>query len=115
MEFYLKNLELKDRINLCKFRCGNSLIPVVSGRFYGVDFEDIICNLCDKREIGDEYHYVMSCTFFKNERKKSLLTYIGRTQIVSNLIVSFHVKIQKSYAIYQSLLSLSWINLNEYL
>ena len=70
LEFYLKNLDLKDRINLCKFRCGNSLIPVVSGRFYGVDFEDRICNLCNKREIGDEYHYVMSCTFFKNERKK---------------------------------------------
>ena len=51
----------------------------------------------------------------KMKEKNSLLTYIGRTQIVSNLIVSFHVKIQKSYAIYQSLLSLSWINLNEYL
>ena len=67
---YLKHLDLKDRINLCKFRCGNSYIPIISGRFYGVDFEDRICSLCNSREIGDEYHYVMKCTFFKNERQK---------------------------------------------
>ena len=115
MEFYLKNLDLKDRINLCKFRCGNSLIPVVSGRFYGVDFEDRICNLCNKREIG--MSIIMLCLVISLKMKEinSLQIYIGRTQIVSNLIVSFHVKIQKNYAIYQSLLRLSWINLNKYL
>ena len=49
LQFYLKKLDLKNRINLCKFRCGNSYIPIVSGRFYGVDFEDRICNLCNSR------------------------------------------------------------------
>ena len=75
LEYYLKNLDLKERINLCKFRCGNTLIPVVTGRFYGLDFEDRVCLLCNKGDIGDEYHYVMACAFFKKERQKFIDVY----------------------------------------
>ena len=60
---------------MCKFRCGNTLIPVVTGRFYGLDFEDRVCLLCNKGDIGDEYHYVMACAFFKKERQKFIDVY----------------------------------------
>ena len=25
--------------------------------------------MCDRKSIGDEYHYIMECTYFSNERK----------------------------------------------
>ena len=25
--------------------------------------------MCDRKNIGDEYHYIMECTYFSNERK----------------------------------------------
>ena len=28
-----------------------------------------LCKLCQKQEIGDEFHYIMECPFFKCKRK----------------------------------------------
>ena len=34
--------------------------------------DDRFCNICGSNEIGDDYHYVMSCDALKEERKKLL-------------------------------------------
>ena len=34
-----------------------------------------MCHLCDSSDIGDEYHYIMSCNALKEERKKLLPHY----------------------------------------
>ena len=71
-EKYLMKLDITERINLCKFRCRNSKIPVVvQGYAYlNIPYENRICTFCNQNEIGDEYHYVMRCHYFKNSREK---------------------------------------------
>ena len=36
-----------------------SLLPIERGRWQNVDRNLRICNLCDKKEIGDECHYIL--------------------------------------------------------
>ena len=66
------NLDITERINLCKFRCRNSKIPsVVQGYAYlNIPYENRVCTFCNLNEIGDEYHYVMRCLYFQNSREK---------------------------------------------
>ena len=38
-------------------------------RWAGIDRDHRKCNLCDKRDIGDEFHYLLSCSFYANTRR----------------------------------------------
>lgn len=67
-ENYLNLYECKQRITLCKFRCGNHRLPINKGRFEKVDRNLRLCPLCDSKEIGDEFHYLFSCNFFQQKR-----------------------------------------------
>ena len=75
LENYLSKLPTRDALQLCKFRCGNSKIPAVTGRFYNINFEDRVCQLCTRREIGDEFHYLFCCDTFKTPRQQYLNRY----------------------------------------
>ena len=33
-------------------------------------YEDRLCTKCSSAEIGDEFHYIFSCPFFAESRKK---------------------------------------------
>ena len=72
LEKYLTTLPLKCRLDLCRFRCSNSRIPTVCGRYHDIDFCDRICTLCHKSKLGDEYHYLFECPIFSEERSKFL-------------------------------------------
>lgn len=50
----------------CKFRCGSHRLPTETGRFFR------ICDLCNLGELGDEFHYLFNCDYFKQERSKFL-------------------------------------------
>jgi hypothetical protein len=67
---YLLTASKKDAITLCKFRAGNSKIPVVTGRFTGIERHERKCQLCSFNEIGDEFHYIMSCPHFNTSRRR---------------------------------------------
>ena len=75
LEQYLITVDKKSAITLCKFRAGNSKIPIVTGRFTGTERHNRICNLCQLNEIGDEFHYIMLCPNFLSSRKR----FINRT------------------------------------
>ena len=65
-----------DRINISKFRCRNSKIPVVT-LGYSVRqtlYEDRICPSCNIGAIGDEFHYIMQCPVFQIQRQRYLET-----------------------------------------
>ena len=70
MEYYLVQLENKDRINLARFRCRSNQLPINHNRFKEGTYSDLFCHLCSENTIGDEYHYLFSCVFFKEERKR---------------------------------------------
>ena len=75
MEHYLLKLDKRDRINLCKFRCGNSRLPVNTGRFSNVPRQERYCTLCTKQRIGDEFHYLFECPILNDDRCKYLKPY----------------------------------------
>ena len=39
-----------------------------TGRWNGIDREDRQCLKCNSRSIGDEFHYIMECHFFTENR-----------------------------------------------
>ena len=77
-EKYLQILDFRNRNYLCKFRCTNTNIPVVSGRYHNIVFHDRICNLCKGDYLGDEFHYILECAAFKNERNLFLKPYFRK-------------------------------------
>ena len=58
LEKYLLLPDSADRINMSKFRCRNSKIPVVTLRYRDTRtlYEDRICPSCNIGAIGDEFH-----------------------------------------------------------
>ena len=82
-EKYLMLPNIADRINICKFRCRNIKIPVVIHGYTNrnnpvIAYEDRICDLCDKNELGDEYHYILECPVFQNPRNRYLSDFYVR-------------------------------------
>ena len=67
-ENYLTMLKTSDSISLAKFRCGNHKLPI-SNRYQN-DTTHSLCPLCNTGEIGDEMHYILTCSALKYERKK---------------------------------------------
>ena len=73
LEDYLIKLPKRCRDAMCKFRCRNVNLPVVST----VSFEiqaNANCKLCSGN-IGDELHYIFYCQRLKNSREKLIPQY----------------------------------------
>ena len=53
-----------------------SWLPIETGRWTGIPVNERLCNLC-KIDIGDDYHYIMICDYFKDQilRKKLIRQY----------------------------------------
>ena len=71
-ERYLVTLNDKEKINMCKFRCRSTKLPVITASTYNL--EDEHCKLCDLNEIGDEFHYILKCPYFSHIRRKLFKT-----------------------------------------
>lgn len=74
---YLLGLPEKYASILCKFRTGIVRLPIETGRWRDIPRENRICNLCDRNEIGDEFHYSFNCTdkFLKQNRQINVPNY----------------------------------------
>ena len=57
--------------HLIKYRTRNHKLPVETGSWYGIPLCERICELC-KADVGDEFHYLLKCPEFSNERKQFL-------------------------------------------
>ena len=71
-EKYLDILPVKLRKKFIKFRTSNHRFPVETGRWYNIPLNERLCLLCNKGLIGDEFHYILECTYFVNDRKMFL-------------------------------------------
>jgi hypothetical protein len=76
-EEYLVDLKLNksEIIAFLKFRTGNHFFPCETGRWENIDISERKCFLCDKNDIGDEFHYLLTCPFFNNLRKQFIKRY----------------------------------------
>ena len=44
-------------------------MPIERGRFHGTSRDDRICELNFHNKIGDEYHYLLECSYFSDARR----------------------------------------------
>ena len=72
---YLTKLTKKHYSALLKFRLSNHRLPVETGRWENTPLDERKCVLCEKNDIGDEFHYLFVCNHFKSERKNFLMPY----------------------------------------
>ncbi|MEW8548382.1 MAG: reverse transcriptase family protein, partial [Candidatus Thiodiazotropha sp.] len=77
-ENYIHVLYGKLFYNMFKFRSSNHKLPIEKGRWENIDHADRKCNLCQKNDIGDEFHYLLVCPFFKRERSQAVDYYFYR-------------------------------------
>ena len=76
---YLTKLIKKHYSTLLKFRLSNHRFPIETCRWENIPLEERKCNLCEKSDIGDEFHYLFVCNHFKSERKHFLRPYFYKS------------------------------------
>ena len=74
-EEYLTILPRSKYIPLIKYRTANHFLPVETLRWEGVDINERKCTLCDKLDTADEFHYLLSCNYFDQQRKQFIKPY----------------------------------------
>ena len=75
MQNYILKLPKPYIYALCKFKCANHYMPIVAGRFANIPIDERKCTLCERNEIGDEFHYLLKCNFFNSQRIKYIKNY----------------------------------------
>ena len=71
-ESYLDLIKnVKTRVAVTKMRISCHLLPIESGRYKKIPRVERLCPLCNRSEIGDEFHYFLKCTH------SSLFSYEG--------------------------------------
>ena len=103
VEKYLLLLDCVDRINMSKFRCRNTKMPVVTLGYTGrnTPYEDRLCSICNLGEIGDEFHFIFKCTAFLTHRDNYLSQYYTRNPNMikfAQLFQSTNVNVLKNLA-----------------
>lgn len=74
-ENYLTKLHGANLLNMLKFRTCNHKFPIEKGRWDNVELSERKCELCQKNDIGDNYHYLLVCPFFTSQRKQYMDPY----------------------------------------
>jgi hypothetical protein len=81
-EKYLDVLNDKNRFTFCRFRTSNHRLPIEVGRWANVERHN---RLCQSREIGDDFHYVLQCLNFASERKNIIFFQLAKRIKTRNL------------------------------
>ena len=69
LESYLLRLPRDLRNPFIKIRTCYHRLPIETGRWSNIDRNLRICTMCNRKCIGEEYHYIMECTYYANEKK----------------------------------------------
>ena len=60
-ETYLELIKnVKTRVAVTKMRISCHLLPIESGRYKRIPRVERLCPLCNRSEIGDEFHYLLT-------------------------------------------------------
>jgi hypothetical protein len=74
LEKYTTRLSNNNIRLLARFRTLNHKLPVQMGRYNNVPRNERICEKCDMGVLGDEYHYLLICPQFAEQRKRYIPT-----------------------------------------
>ena len=83
LESYITALPRRVFIPIIKFRTCKYKLPIETGRWHDVPYNERKCTLCNQNELGDDFHYLMKCSFFETKRKALLRPiYYNRPYII---------------------------------
>ena len=77
MNTYFSYLNNRDSRILTAFRTRNHHLPVETGRWSSIALSERVCKYCQS-EIGDEFHYILTCARFSEHRQKYIKPYYYR-------------------------------------
>ena len=72
LESYLITLPRRFYIPLIKFRTANYKLPMETGRWDDSSIEERKCRICNKNDVGDDFHYLLICPYFEYDRSQLL-------------------------------------------
>ena len=75
LESYITTLPRRVFTPIIKFRTCNYKLPTETGWWHYVPYNKRKCTLCNQNDLGDDFHYLMKCSFFETERKEFLRPY----------------------------------------
>ena len=99
LEPYFKHLNKKETMNIFRYRTANHSLPVETGRYENIPYQDRICPLCQTDAVGTEIHYLLYCPFFNTDRDRLLLSNfntISPNTPLSTLLSSENVSLLKA-------------------
>ena len=105
LETYLERLPAKLRNIFFKFRTTNHRLPVETGRWFNVPYDERLCARCNEGKIADEYHYFLECNALATLGKYYLYRiYCSRPNIMkfNEIMSTSNVKILKKLCIFIS-------------
>ena len=65
----------KLRTLFTKLRCGSLNIEVNAGRYQGIPRDRRYCTFCNTADVGDEFHFLLICPFFREIRSLFIPSY----------------------------------------
>ena len=81
LEKYLDFLPHRDSIIFYRFRTGNQILQIETDRWLGLDRQSRYCNLCQCRELGDVFHFLLSCKWLDDKRKQFWIHFTGKEKM----------------------------------
>ena len=70
--------------------------PIETGRWLNIERNERNCSLCNLNKFGDEYHYLLECPFFSNDRRINLGNYFTtRCNILKFKTLLQYINVQK--------------------
>ena len=96
MEFYINELQPKFYIPIARYRTANNRLPIERGSWNDTERSQRVCTLCNRNELGDEFHYLFECEFFKETRRLYLPSFYRKhvnTLKFQTLMTSTRIKL----------------------
>lgn len=76
LQFYLSRpINYLYKPLICKYRIHAHCLKVETGRFFNVDRCNRFCEMCSKRVLEDEYHFILECEKYNEARRKYIKPY----------------------------------------
>ena len=75
LEAYLLLLNKNHRSIFTHYHTANHRLPIEVSRWENIPRSEQTCYLCEDDVIGDEYHFLFECYFFRNKRCQYLPKY----------------------------------------
>ena len=102
MQFYISHLKHHQIKQLMRFRTANNKLPVETGRHNNIPYEERKCPFC-QNEIGDEFHFLLQCHHFTQDRRKYINKYYFKNPNMykyKELMTSENIKILVNLSIF---------------